>query len=51
MDYVRLGRAGPKVSRIGLSAMGFGDLSWRSWVLDLEQSRAMSGSPGGQSPS
>ena len=27
MDYVRLGRAGLKVSRIGLGAMGFGDRS------------------------
>jgi 1-deoxyxylulose-5-phosphate synthase len=41
MDYVRLGRASLKVSRIGLGAMGFGDRSWRSWVLDLEQSRAV----------
>jgi aryl-alcohol dehydrogenase-like predicted oxidoreductase len=30
-----------KVSRIGLGAMGFGDRAWRSWVLDLEQSRAV----------
>jgi aryl-alcohol dehydrogenase (NADP+) len=28
------------VSRLGLGAMGFGDTSWRSWVLDLDQSRA-----------
>jgi aryl-alcohol dehydrogenase-like predicted oxidoreductase len=41
MDYVRLGRANVKVSRIGLGAMGFGDRSWRSWVLDLEQSQAV----------
>jgi aryl-alcohol dehydrogenase-like predicted oxidoreductase len=41
MDYVRLGRAGLKVSRIGLGAMGFGDRAWRSWVLDLEQSRVV----------
>jgi aryl-alcohol dehydrogenase-like predicted oxidoreductase len=41
MNYVRLGRAGVKVSRLGLGAMGFGDRSWRSWVLDLEQSRAV----------
>ncbi|HEX5325779.1 MAG TPA: aldo/keto reductase [Acetobacteraceae bacterium] len=41
MDHVRLGRAGLKVSRLGLGAMGFGDRSWRSWVLDLEQSRAV----------
>jgi 1-deoxyxylulose-5-phosphate synthase len=41
MEYVRLGRSGLKVSRLGLGAMGFGDTSWRSWVLDLEQSRAV----------
>jgi aryl-alcohol dehydrogenase-like predicted oxidoreductase len=41
MEYVRLGRAGVKLSRLGLGAMGFGDRSWRSWVLDLEQSRAV----------
>jgi 1-deoxyxylulose-5-phosphate synthase len=41
MEYVRLGRAGLKVSRLGLGAMGFGDRSWRSWVLDLDQSRAV----------
>lgn len=41
MEYVRLGRTGLKVSRLGLGAMGFGDRSWRSWVLDLEQSRAV----------
>lgn len=41
MEYVGLGKAGLKVSRLGLGAMGFGDRSWRSWVLDLEQSRAI----------
>jgi aryl-alcohol dehydrogenase-like predicted oxidoreductase len=41
MDSLRLGRAGLKVSRLGLGAMGFGDQSWRSWVLDLDQSRAV----------
>ena len=41
MEYVRLGSAGLKVSRLGLGAMGFGDQSWRSWVLDLDQSRAV----------
>jgi aryl-alcohol dehydrogenase-like predicted oxidoreductase len=41
MDYVRLGRSGLKISRLGLGAMGFGDTSWRSWVLDLDQSRAV----------
>ncbi len=41
MEYVRLGRAGLTVSRIGLGAMGFGDRSWRPWVLDLDQSRSV----------
>src|SRR5580692_6466758 len=41
MNYVRLGRSGLKISRLGLGAMGFGDTSWRSWVLDLDQSRAV----------
>ena len=41
MNHVRLGRSGLKVSRLGLGAMGFGDRSWRSWVLDLDQSRAV----------
>lgn len=41
MEYVQLGRTGIKVSRIGLGAMGFGDRSWRSWVLDFEQSHAV----------
>jgi 1-deoxyxylulose-5-phosphate synthase len=41
MEVRRLGRAGLKVSRLGLGAMGFGDRAWRSWVLDLEQSRAV----------
>jgi len=41
MDYVRLGQCGLKVSRLALGAMGFGDRSWRSWVLPLEESRAV----------
>lgn len=41
MDHVRLGKAGLKLSRLGLGAMGFGDRSWRSWVLDLDGSRAI----------
>lgn len=41
MDYVRLGQCGLKVSRLALGAMGFGDRSWRSWVLPLEESRAI----------
>jgi len=41
METVQLGKAGLRISRLGLGAMGFGDRSWRSWVLDLEQSRAI----------
>jgi 1-deoxyxylulose-5-phosphate synthase len=41
MDFIGLGRSGLKVSRLGLGAMGFGDTSWRSWVLDLDHSRAV----------
>jgi len=41
MEYVRLGSTGVRVSRLGLGAMGFGDRSWRPWVLDLDQSRAV----------
>lgn len=40
MDYVWLGRS-LKLSRLGLGAMGFGDTSWRSWMLGLEDSRAI----------
>ncbi len=39
MDYVRLGATGLKVSRICLGCMSYGSPSWRSWVLDEEQSR------------
>ena len=41
MDHVRLGTCGLKVSRLGLGAMGFGDKSWRGWVLDENESRAI----------
>jgi aryl-alcohol dehydrogenase-like predicted oxidoreductase len=39
MQYVRLGAANVKVSRLGLGAMGIGDPSWREWVLDESGSR------------
>lgn len=39
MDTVRLGRTNLKVSRLALGAMGMGDASWRSWVLDETASR------------
>jgi 1-deoxyxylulose-5-phosphate synthase len=39
MQYVNLGRANLKVSRLGFGAMGIGDNSWRSWVLDEDAAR------------
>lgn len=41
MEYVNLGRSNLKVSRLILGAMGFGDPSWRSWVLEADASRAI----------
>ena len=41
MQFVRLGRSSLRVSRLSPGAMGFGDTSWRSWVLALEESRAI----------
>ena len=41
MQYVNLGRTNVKVSRLGLGAMGIGDKSWRSWVLDEDASRPL----------
>jgi aryl-alcohol dehydrogenase-like predicted oxidoreductase len=41
MQYVRLGNCGLMVSRLGLGAMGFGSKSWRGWVLEIEESRAI----------
>jgi len=38
MNYVRLGQSGLMVSRIGLGAMGFGDKTWREWVLNKDDS-------------
>lgn len=36
MDYARLGNSNLVVSRLGLGAMGFGDTSWRGWVLEAD---------------
>ncbi len=36
MDYVRLGRSGLKVSRIGLGMMSYGDSATRAWHLDQD---------------
>jgi aryl-alcohol dehydrogenase (NADP+) len=39
VEYVNLGRAGVKVSRICLGCMTYGSSKWRPWVLDEEASR------------
>lgn len=39
MEYVNLGSAGLKVSRICLGTMTYGSKQWRDWVLDEEESR------------
>jgi len=41
MQQVRLGRSSLRLSRLSLGAMGFGDTNWRSWVLALDDSRAI----------
>jgi aryl-alcohol dehydrogenase (NADP+) len=39
MEYVNLGKAGIKVSRLCLGAMTYGSKSWREWVLEEEEGR------------
>ncbi len=39
MDYVNLGKAGLKVSRLCLGCMSYGDPGWRDWVLPEAQAR------------
>ena len=39
MEYVNLGSAGLKVSRLCLGTMTYGAKRWREWVLDEEESR------------
>jgi aryl-alcohol dehydrogenase (NADP+) len=39
MEYVNLGKAGVKVSRLCLGAMTYGSKRWREWVLEEEESR------------
>jgi len=39
MEYVNLGSAGVKVSRICLGTMTYGTPKWRDWVLEEEPSR------------
>jgi aryl-alcohol dehydrogenase (NADP+) len=41
MDYIRLGTAGLKVSRICLGAMTYGSKHWREWVLEEDESRPL----------
>jgi aryl-alcohol dehydrogenase (NADP+) len=39
MEYVNLGKAGVKVSRICLGVMTYGSKKWREWVLEEEEGR------------
>ncbi len=39
MQYVTLGKAGLKVSRLCLGMMSYGSKQWREWVLEEEESR------------
>src|SRR5215472_12536941 len=39
MEYVNLGSAGLKVSRLCLGCMTYGSKKWREWVLEEEESR------------
>ena len=39
MEYIRLGRAGLKVSRLCLGTMTYGSKRWREWVLEEEEGR------------
>lgn len=39
MEQVRLGATGLKVSRLCLGCMTYGSRDWRSWVLDMEESK------------
>jgi aryl-alcohol dehydrogenase-like predicted oxidoreductase len=41
MEYINLGTAGVKVSRICLGTMTYGSSQWRPWVLDEEASRPL----------
>ncbi len=39
MEYVNLGKAGIKVSRICLGTMAFGSRKWRDWMLEEDEAR------------
>jgi aryl-alcohol dehydrogenase-like predicted oxidoreductase len=41
VQYVRLGSAGVKVSRVCLGMMSYGDPAWRAWVLDEEHAKPL----------
>jgi aryl-alcohol dehydrogenase-like predicted oxidoreductase len=41
MEYVPLGRAGIKVSRLCLGAMTYGSKTWQPWILEEEASRPL----------
>jgi 1-deoxyxylulose-5-phosphate synthase len=43
MEYVNLGLAGVKVSRLCLGCMTYGSKKWREWVLEEEESRPFIG--------
>ncbi|KAJ3396625.1 hypothetical protein HDV05_003140, partial [Chytridiales sp. JEL 0842] len=38
VEYVRFGKTGLRVSRIGLGCMSFGSSKWQKWVLDKDES-------------
>jgi hypothetical protein len=39
MEYVKLGSAGLKVSRLCLGTMTYGSKKWREWVLEEAEAR------------
>src|SRR5258707_1247068 len=39
MEYIKLGKAGLKVSRLALGCMTYGSSKWRPWILDEESGR------------
>src|SRR5215472_17473537 len=41
MEYVRLGSAGMKVSRLCLGMMTYGSKKWREWVLEEADSKPL----------
>ena len=41
MQYVKLGSAGLRISRLGLGMMSYGDPNWRPWILDEASSAAI----------